>query len=134
MTAPTAGDDATLTICSPAQRPCLCMIVPPPARQGAHKQDLANVQRCAGGPRARATAEARTWTGDLGRQNSSGNFSWRLKLKKEGSTTPGLQADSQVPRFDARLDTSGTYVNPFTGARGNKSVGTHIPLNQQWIP
>jgi hypothetical protein len=71
-----------------------------------------------------------TW----GITDSSGNFSWRLKLKKEGSSTPGLQADSQVPRFDARLDTSGTYVNPFTGVRGNKLVGTHIPLNQQWIP
>jgi RHS repeat-associated protein len=63
----------------------------------------------------------------------SGSFSWRLKIKAEASLgTPGLQSGSHVPRFDARLDAMGTYVNPFTGQRGGKSVGTHLELERDW--
>lgn len=51
---------------------------------------------------------------------------WRLKIKHEGSTTPGLQQGSQVPRADARTG-SGDYINPLTGQTG-KQAGTHIPL------
>lgn len=28
------------------------------------------------------------------------------------------------------LDTEGTFINPFTGATGGKSVGTHIPFRE----
>jgi hypothetical protein len=46
---------------------------------------------------------------------------------------PGLQPGSNVPRFDARLE-PGRYINPFTGGVGGKGVGTHLPLESQWIP
>jgi len=59
--------------------------------------------------------------------DDAGNFSWRLKIKAQGSTRSGLGAGSQVPRFDARLG-PGKYVNPFTGQTGGKAVGTHLPL------
>jgi RHS repeat-associated protein len=65
-----------------------------------------------------------------GVRNTEGTFSWRLKLKPEASTREGLGAGSNQPRFDARLDDKGTYVNPFTGETGGKSVGTHIPLGK----
>lgn len=68
-----------------------------------------------------------------GVRNADGSFSWRLKIKPEASMRPGLEADSKVPRFDARLG-PGEYVNPFTGELGGRSVGTHIPLEHQWIP
>ncbi|WP_239079269.1 RHS repeat-associated core domain-containing protein [Streptomyces sp. SID7909] len=61
-----------------------------------------------------------------------GKFEWRLKIKRDASVNEGLQADSYVPRFDARLrhdPTGQSYINPFTGEVGNKSVGTHIPLD-----
>ncbi len=41
--------------------------------------------------------------------DDAGNFSWRLKIKAEGSMRSGLEAGSQVPRFDARL-APGKYV------------------------
>lgn len=41
-----------------------------------------------------------------------------------------LQAGSNQPRFDARLDTNGSYINPFTGQTGTKAAGTHIPLEK----
>jgi hypothetical protein len=59
--------------------------------------------------------------------DDAGNFSWRLKIKAEGSMRSGLEAGSQVPRFDARL-APGKYVNPFTGQTGGKTIGTHLPL------
>lgn len=68
-----------------------------------------------------------------GVRNTDGSFSWRLKLKPEASTRPGLEAGSKVPRFDARLG-PGEYVNPFTGEVGGRAAGTHIPLEYQWIP
>ena len=59
--------------------------------------------------------------------DDAGNFSWRLKIKPQGSTRTGLEAGSQVPRFDARLG-PGYYINPLTGQTGGRAVGTHIPL------
>jgi hypothetical protein len=72
-----------------------------------------------------------TW----GVTNADGSFEWRLKIKLEPAANQGLQADSYVPRADARLmqDPAGqSYINPFTGQVGNKKVGTHIPLDQIW--
>ncbi|MDO7908926.1 hypothetical protein Q5741_21420, partial [Paenibacillus sp. JX-17] len=65
-----------------------------------------------------------------GVKNADGTFSWRLKLKPEASTREGLGAGSNQPRFDARLDDKGTYINPFTGQTGGRDVGTHIPLGK----
>ncbi|MNC56991.1 hypothetical protein D3C75_1066190 [compost metagenome] len=65
-----------------------------------------------------------------GVKNADGTFSWRLKLKPESSTRQGLGAGSNQPRFDARLDDKGTYINPFTGQTGGRDVGTHIPLGK----
>jgi len=96
---------------------------------------------------AKNTANLRTWAQEKGwvRQDTAGGveqwgvkdangkFSWRLKLKPETSTRPGLEAGSNQPRFDARLDAEGTptsYINPFTGQIGGSSVGTHIPLGK----
>ena len=67
-----------------------------------------------------------------GELDEAGKFTWRLKLKFEGSLRPGLEAGSAVPRFDARLG-PGQYVNPFTGEVGRRSVGTHLPLNWPWL-
>jgi len=52
----------------------------------------------------------------------NGKFEWRLVIKPEASTRPGLHQGSNIPRFDARLltDTTGqSYINPFTGEVGN---------------
>ncbi|GAB6992347.1 WXG100 family type VII secretion target [Paenibacillus pini] len=65
-----------------------------------------------------------------GVKDSKGAFSWRLKLKPEVSTREGLGSGSKQPRFDARLNDEGTYVNPFTGETGSKGIGTHIPLGK----
>ncbi|MEK3885829.1 hypothetical protein [Paenibacillus sp. PL2-23] len=65
-----------------------------------------------------------------GVRNADGTFSWRLKLKPEASAREGLGAGSNQPRFDARLDDKGTYINPFTGETGGRGVGTHIPLGK----
>lgn len=65
-----------------------------------------------------------------GVRNVDGTFSWRMKLKPEVSTRKGLGAGSNQPRFDARLDDKGTYINPFTGEAGGRSIGTHIPLGE----
>lgn len=65
-----------------------------------------------------------------GTKNSDGVFSWRLKLKPQASTREGLGSGSNKPRFDARLDDKGTYVNPFTGETGDRIIGTHIPLGK----
>ena len=60
-------------------------------------------------------------------------FEWRLKIKPEGSLRPNLEAESNVPRFSARLDLTGTrYINAFTGEIGNKSIGGHIPLDKSY--
>ena len=59
-------------------------------------------------------------------------FQWRLVIKPEGSTRPGLGSGSSVPRFDARFltDKAGqSYINPFTGETGNWQIGTHLPLD-----
>ena len=62
--------------------------------------------------------------------NEVGQFEWRLKLKLEGSFRPGLEAESQVPRFDARLGPRGDkYINPLIGDIGGRDVGTHVPLD-----
>lgn len=65
-------------------------------------------------------------------ERQGGGFEWRLKVKPQGSTRPGLQPGSQVPRFDARTG-PGQYVNPFTGQRGGRGVGTHLPLDHPWF-
>jgi hypothetical protein len=83
-------------------------------------KDKGWVRKPGGGPE--------TW----GVEDDSGNFSWRLKIKQEGSMRPGLQPDSNVPRVSARLDTEGTYVNPFTGDTVSRAVGDHIPLDHPW--
>ena len=87
----------------------------------------------------RGWAESKGWVrqgGDgpevWGVNGADGSFSWRLKLKAEGSSRAGLGAGSRQPRFDARLDDSGTYVNPFTGETGGRAVGTHLPLEKSW--
>ncbi len=63
-----------------------------------------------------------------GIKGKGGVFSWRLKIKSEASTREGLKAGSNQPRFDARLDDKGSYINPFTGEMGGRSIGTRIPL------
>ena len=65
-----------------------------------------------------------------GVKDANGNFSWRLKVKPEASNRQGLKAGSNQPRFDARLDSNGTYINPFTDQIGTKAIGTHIPLEK----
>lgn len=65
-----------------------------------------------------------------GVKNADGTFSWRMKIKAEASTREGLGAGSNQPRIDVRLDDKGTYINPFTGEMGGRSVGTHIPLGK----
>ncbi|MBH5318329.1 RHS repeat-associated core domain-containing protein [Paenibacillus sp. GSMTC-2017] len=65
-----------------------------------------------------------------GVKNADGTFNWRLKLKPEVSTRDGLGVGSNQPRFDARIDDKGTYINPFTGQKGGRDVGTHIPLGK----
>lgn len=86
----------------------------------------------------RTWAEENTWVRhdtaggveQWGVKDNNGTFSWRLKLKPEASRREGLGAGSNQPRFDARLDDKGTYINPFTGETGGRSVGTHIPLGE----
>lgn len=56
-----------------------------------------------------------------------GNFSWRLKIKPKGAARNNLHSNSQVPRFDARLN-EGNYINPLTGDAVSKSLGTHQKL------
>ena len=68
-----------------------------------------------------------TW----GISGKDGSFSWRLKIKPEAGTRPGLGGGSRQPRFDARTE-SGVYVNPFTGKTGGREIGTHLPLEQEW--
>jgi len=58
----------------------------------------------------------------------NGIFFWRIKIKPEVSTRQGLESSSQKPRFDARLNDKGTYINPFSGQTGNRSMGTHLDL------
>jgi RHS repeat-associated protein len=58
-------------------------------------------------------------------------FEWRLKIKPVVGARSGLEAGSQKPRFDARLDEK-SYINPFTGETGGREVGTHLPLEQEW--
>ncbi len=55
---------------------------------------------------------------------------WRLIIKPEPSLRPGLQAGSNQPRFDARLNVGGSYyVNPFTNEVGAEGIGRHLPLD-----
>ncbi|NNM43552.1 MAG: hypothetical protein HKM07_04350 [Chlamydiae bacterium] len=60
----------------------------------------------------------------------NGKFEWNLRIKPEASFRPGLEAGSNIPRFDARLDANGnSYINPFTPQNiGSSEIGTHIPL------
>ncbi len=63
-------------------------------------------------------------------------FDWRIKIKSEPSVNSNLQSDSYRPRFDARLKGDGSsgndYINPFTSEIGNKSIGRHLPLDQEY--
>lgn len=61
-----------------------------------------------------------------------GEFAWFVKIKPEGSMRNGLEAGSQVPRASVRVDLEGTFINPFTGEVGKKSIGDHIPLEFDW--
>jgi hypothetical protein len=56
-------------------------------------------------------------------------FEWNLHIKPESSVRTGLESGSHIPRFDARIKNGDDfiYINPFTGATGNKSL-THLPL------
>ncbi|MEU2930497.1 hypothetical protein ABZ636_36485 [Streptomyces sp. NPDC007251] len=77
--------------------------------------------------------------------DSDGNVKWMLALTFQGSHRPGLQAGSNVPRFDARPKKLGEYTNPLTGQKGPKAdllpqssvpganLG-HIPLDDPWAP
>lgn len=87
----------------------------------------------------RGWANSKGWVKQIGEgpevwgvKNPDGSFSWRLKIKPVAGTRDGLGSGSQQPRFDARLDGQGTYVNPFTGQTGGRAVGTHLPLEQSW--
>ena len=86
-------------------------------------QTLQNWARSNGFVKGPNTSGPQVW----GVYDDAGNFSWRLKIKPQGSTRTGLEAGSQVPRFDARLG-PGYYINPLTGQNGGRAVGTHIPL------
>jgi hypothetical protein len=68
----------------------------------------------------------RNMTSNIERWDDPHTSEWRLKIKREGSTQPGLQPGSHVPRADARIG-KGAYINPLTGQMG-KNAGTHIPL------
>lgn len=60
-----------------------------------------------------------------------GEFEWNLAIKPEPSLRPNLHLDSNLPRFDARLDVTGSrYINPFTGEIGGKTIGRHLPLDK----
>ncbi len=61
----------------------------------------------------------------------NGTFHWNLAIKPEASFRGGLQAGSNIPRFDARLWLGGNnyiYLNPFTGEMGSYATCSHIPL------
>lgn len=63
--------------------------------------------------------------------NNSGDETWLLKIKPEGSSRGGaLDPESGVGRFDARR-APGIYVNPFSGEVG-KLAGTHVPLDTSY--
>ncbi len=56
-------------------------------------------------------------------------FSWKLRIKPEPSSRLGLDPGSNIPRFDARLETGKqNYINPFSGQVGGAEIGTHLPL------
>ncbi len=62
-----------------------------------------------------------------------GVFEWHLSIKSECSLRPGLKDGSHVPRFDARLDTTGEqYINPFSGNTGGRQIGRHISLEDPY--
>ena len=75
---------------------------------------------------AKQQGYVRNTTSHIERWDDPHTGEWRLKIKREGSTRPGLQPGSRVPRADARIG-KGAYINPFTGQTG-KDAGTHIPL------
>lgn len=67
---------------------------------------------------------------------NNGEFQWNLIIKPEASIRPNLKSGSNVPRFDARLfrDLNGkSYINPFTNKIGNSTMGTHIPLETNYM-
>jgi len=68
----------------------------------------------------------RNKTSNIERWDDPHTGGWRLKIKREGSTRPGLQPGSRSPRADARTG-PGQYIDPLTGKTG-KEAGTHIPL------
>jgi len=75
---------------------------------------------------AKRQGYVRNTTSSIERWDDPHTGEWRLKIKREGSTRPGLQPGSRVPRADARIG-KGAYINPLTGQTG-KNAGTHIPL------
>ena len=75
---------------------------------------------------AKRQGYVRNTTSNIERWDDPHTGEWRLKIKPEGSTRPGLQPGSRVPRADARIG-KGAYINPLTGQTG-KHAGTHIPL------
>jgi hypothetical protein len=75
---------------------------------------------------AKLQGYVRNTTSTIERWDDPRTSEWRLKIKHEGSTRPGLLPGSRVPRADARTG-KGAYLNPLTGQMG-KNAGTHIPL------
>ena len=75
---------------------------------------------------AKQQGYVRNPTSKIARWDDPYTGEWRLKIKRAGSTRPGLQPESHVPRADARIG-KGAYINPLTGQTG-KDAGTHIPL------
>ncbi len=61
-----------------------------------------------------------------------GEFIWNLKIKPMSSMRSGLEAGSNIPRFDAKLGDK-LYINPFTSQVGNKQIGTHLPLEHYYF-
>ncbi|QSE99204.1 DUF6443 domain-containing protein [Fulvivirga lutea] len=60
-----------------------------------------------------------------------GNFSWRIKIKQQGSFRVGLKSGSNVPRASVRL-AEGLYFDPFINQTVPASQGNHIPLQQSY--
>src|SRR5215471_15594960 len=73
---------------------------------------------------AKRQGYVRNTTSNIERWDDPHTGEWRLKIKRAGSTRPGLQPGSRAPRADARVG-RGAYINPLTGQTG-KNAGTHI--------
>src|SRR5438874_12159030 len=75
---------------------------------------------------AKRQGYVRNTTSNIERWDDPHTGEWRLKIKRAGSTRPGLQPGSRVPRADARIG-RGIYIKPLT-CQARKNAGTHIPF------